>query len=75
MPKLFMIETNELHASGEFYAAQLKRYHCENCRRAAAFLVEVYSDEIKTGLSCCAACVNTLIKQGWINVEKAYLAK
>ena len=66
---------NELHASGAFYASMLTRFKCEFCQKPSAFVVEMFSRNLKASLSCCSSCSNQLKKDGWLDTAAAYLAK
>ena len=68
-------ETNELHASGEFYAAHLARFKCEWCWQRSPFLIEMFNRKLRVGYSCCPACATRLADQGWINTVKVYEQK
>ena len=63
-----MSDTNELHASGEFYAAHLARFTCEWCKQKAAFVVVMWSREIQMMVSACPTCADFLKKEGWKKV-------
>ena len=68
-------ETNELHASGEFYAAHIARFKCEWCWQRCAFVVEMFNATLRTGYSCCPACAARLKDQGWVNTVDEYTKK
>ena len=66
---------NELHASGQWYAAQLIRFRCEWCGEKCAFVVEMFNRNLSVSQSCCARCATDLKRKGWTDVEASYLKK
>jgi hypothetical protein len=58
--------SNDLHASGAFYAAQLTRFKCEHCRKPAAFLVPVMDYQSVRRKKVCSACSEKLFLRGWV---------
>lgn len=61
-------DTNELHASGEFYAAHIARFPCEWCKENVPFCVVMFSKEIGMMVSACSTCAEFLRKEGWKKV-------
>ena len=63
-----MNDTNELHASGEWYAAHLSRFTCEWCKKKTPFCIVMFSKPLNMMVSACAECADLLKKEGWKKV-------
>lgn len=58
--------TNDLHASGAFYAAQLTRFKCEHCRHKSAFLISLMDYQSVRRKKVCSKCSEKLFRRGWV---------